>query len=96
MKSIREKITFVSSALLYILFNLKLAATFQETLAATFFHFLQTAPVTIGLTWIIVAFLQYMANGKKMPWERRFRLFFLIGIIAGLLYGIYEYAGVTP
>jgi len=47
-----------------------------------------------GAAWVLIAFLQYMADGRKMLWERRFRLFFMIGIIAGLFFAIYEYAGV--
>ena len=68
----------------------------MESLKATLWQLLQTIPFIVGITWMIVVFLQYMANGQKMPWDRRVRLFFAIGIMAGLLYGIYEYAGVTP
>ncbi|MEE4242543.1 MAG: hypothetical protein V2I36_13840 [Desulfopila sp.] len=84
------------SAILYLLFNLRLGSTALESVKATFWQLAQTAPFVIGLTWVIVAFLQYMANGQKMPWDRRLRIFFAIGIMAGLLYGIYEYAGVSP
>jgi NADH:ubiquinone oxidoreductase subunit 3 (subunit A) len=94
MGNIKEKITFYLSALLYFLFNLRVASTVPESIKATFWQLAQTAPFVIGLTWVIVAFLQYMANGQKMPWDRRLRLFFAIGIMTGLFYGIYEYAGV--
>ncbi len=94
MQSIREKITFISSAILYLLFNLKIAASWQQSMMATLLQVGKTAPVNIGLTWVIVAFMQYIANGKKMPWERRVRIFFAVGIISGLLYAIYEYTGV--
>lgn len=96
MKNYKEKISFYLSGLLYFLFNLRLAPSLAGTIKATLWQILQTAPFIIGITWIIVAFLQYMANGKKMPWERRIRIFFALGIMAGLLYGIYEYAGVVP
>ena len=96
MNSFRDKVTFYLSAVLYFLFNLRLASTPMESAKATLWQLLQTAPFVIGVTWVIVAFLQYMANGQKMPWDRRLRLFFAIGIMAGLFYGIYEYAGVTP
>lgn len=96
MKNFKETITFYLSALLYFVFNLRIASTPVETLKATLWQLAQTAPFIIGITWVIVSFLQYMANGKKMPWDRRLRLFFAIGIMAGLFYGIYEYAGVTP
>ncbi len=96
MKNIKEKITFYLSGLLYLLFNLRLAANPLESIKATLWQLAQTAPFIIGVTWVIVAFLQYMANGQKMPWDRRLRLFFAIGIMAGLFYAIYEYAGVGP
>lgn len=96
MKTVKEKITFYLSGLIYLLFNLRLASDFQATVTATIWQLLQTAPFIIGITWVIVAFFQYMANGEKMPWDRRIRIFFAIGIMAGLFYAIYEYAGVKP
>ncbi len=83
------------SAALYLLFNLRLGADAMATLTATFWQIAQTAPYVAGLTYVVIALLQYMANNEKLPWDRRLRLFFAIGIVAGLLYGIYEYAG-TP
>ena len=96
MKNIRDKITFYLSGCLYLLFNIRLASTPLESVKATLWQLLQTIPFIVGITWVIIASFQYMANGQKMPWDRRVRLFFAIGIMAGLLYGIYEYAGVTP
>jgi hypothetical protein len=94
MQSTREIVSFYLSALAYLLFNLRLAGDLSGTVKATIWQILQTAPYVAGATWILIAFLQYMSEGKKMPWERRFRLFFTIGIIGGLFYAIYEYAGV--
>jgi len=95
MGNFKEKISFYLSGLLYLLFNLRLASTPMASVKATLWQLIQTIPFIAGVTWVLVAFLQYMANGKKMPWDRRFRLFFAIGIMAGLLYAIYEYTGVT-
>lgn len=95
MQSVKEKITLFLSICLYVLFNLRLAATPLESLSATLMQILQTAPYVAGITWVLISFLQYMASGDKMPWDRRLRLFLAIGIMAGLVYGIYEYAGVT-
>ncbi|MFV0437952.1 MAG: hypothetical protein ACK5PS_11265 [Desulfopila sp.] len=64
-----------------------------ETAKATGWQIVQTAPYVAGFTVFIVALLQYAAGNKRMPWERRLRLFFALGILAGLFYGIYEYAG---
>ncbi len=95
MGNFKEKVTFYLSGLLYLLFNVRLASTPLESVKATIWQIVQTAPFIIGVTWMIVLFMQYMANGQKMPWDRRVRLFFALGIMAGLIYGIYEYAGVT-
>lgn len=82
------------SALLYLVFNLRLGVDGAATIKATLWQILQTAPYVAGVTYVIIALLQYMANGDKLPWDRRLRLFFAVGILAGLLFGIYEYAGV--
>lgn len=94
MRDLREKVTFSVSAVLYVLFNLRVGPDSASTLKATLWQIVQTAPYVAGLTYLVIALLQYMAGGDKVPWDRRLRLFFAIGIMAGLIYGIYEYAGV--
>ncbi len=93
MQSIMGKFSFYLSAILYLLFNLRLGADLVATVKATLWQIAQTAPYVAGLTYVIIALLQYMADGEKLPWDRRLRLFFAFGIMAGLVYGIYEYAG---
>ena len=93
MQSIKGKVSFYFSAVVYVLFNLRLGADSAATLKATFWQIAQTAPYVAGMTYVIIALLQYMADGEKLPWDRRLRLFFALGIMAGLFYGIYEYAG---
>lgn len=93
MQSTREKISFYLTAFAYLLFNLRLAGDLWGTIYQTAWQILRTAPYVAGGTYIIVGFLQYVADGKKMPWDRRLRLFFTIGIITGLFIAIYEYAG---
>ncbi len=95
MQSIRGKVSFYFSAIIYVLFNLRLGADNIATLKATSWQIIQTAPYVAGVTYVIIALLQYMSDGEKLPWDRRLRLFFAIGIMAGLVYGIYEYAGVS-
>ncbi len=94
MQNAKEKVSFYLSGLLYLVFNLRLASTLAESLTATMYQILRTAPYVAGATWVIISFLQYMADGEKMPWDRKLRLFFAIGIMAGLFFAIYEYAGV--
>lgn len=93
MKGIERKLTFYISAVFYLLFNLRLGADTFSTLKGTFWQIIQTAPYVAGVTYVVITLLQYMAGGEKVPWDRRLRLFFAIGILAGLIYGIYEYTG---
>lgn len=94
MQNIKEKVRFTVSALLYLVFNLRIGSDLPSTLEASAWQILQTAPFVAGLTYLIVSILQYMGDGSKLPWDRRLRLFFAIGIIAGLILGIWEYGGV--
>lgn len=93
MYDIKEKIRFAASALLYLLFNLRIGSDLSTTVTATGWQILQTAPYVAGLTYLIVSVLQYMGDGSKLPWDRRLRLFFAIGIMAGLILAIWEYGG---
>ena len=94
MQGIERKLSFYISAVLYLIFNLRLGVDAMASFTATTWQILRTAPFVAGITYVIIALLQYMSGGEAVPWDRRLRLFFAIGILAGLLYGIYEYAGV--
>ena len=91
MQGVKEKVSFYLTAAVYLLFNLRPAADLAVTIQSTLWQILQTAPYVAGITWFIIAVLQYMSDGEKVPWDRRFRLFFTIGIFAGLVYAIIEY-----
>lgn len=93
MENIKEKFTFYLSAAVYLLFNFRMGEDVLGSLQATAWQILQTAPYVAGFTYLIIATLQYMSGGEKVPWDRRLRLFFALGILAGLVYAIYEYAG---
>ncbi|AGF77004.1 hypothetical protein UWK_00420 [Desulfocapsa sulfexigens DSM 10523] len=97
MEPTREKknnsISFYVTAAVYILFNLRLASEPLASILATGKQILLTAPYVIGITFVIISVIQYMADGVKVPWVSRFRLFFTIGIFAGLVYAIYDYTG---
>ena len=95
MRTFREKLSFTASFLIYLLFNLRISTDAATSLKATAWQIFSTAPYLIGCTIFIVAALQYMGGGKKLPWDRRLRIFFALGIFGGLLMGIYEYGGVT-
>ncbi len=88
-----SSVSFYVTAAVYVLFNLRLAPDFLTSVIATGKQILLTAPYVIGITFVAVSVIQYMADGEKVPWPQRFRLFFTIGIFAGLVYGIYDYTG---
>ncbi len=93
METTKGKVSFYVTAIAYVLFNLRIGQDPMSTIQATLLQILQTAPYVIGITCVVVAIVQYMAEGEKVPWPQRFRLFFTIGIFAGLVYAIYEYTG---
>lgn len=93
MQSVKEKVSFYLTAAGYLLFNLRPASDLIVTVQSTLWQILQTAPYVAGVTWFVIALLQYMSEGEKVSWERRFRLFFTIGIFAGLVHAIIEYTG---
>lgn len=72
----------------YLFFNLSFApGGLGDSLKATGIQILSTAPYIIGLTVLVVYFIQRIA-GERPPWDRIFRIYCTIGIIIGLLFGI--------
>ncbi|MEA3467584.1 MAG: hypothetical protein U9R57_05085 [Thermodesulfobacteriota bacterium] len=88
-----SSVSFYVTAAVYVLFNLRLASDPLTSILATGKQILLTSPYVIGITFVAVSVIQYMAEGEKVPWPQRLRLFFTIGIFAGLVYGIYDYTG---
>ena len=88
-----NKLSFYIVAAVYVLFNLRLSSGPLTSFLATGKQILLTAPYVIGITFVVVSVIQYAAGGEKVPWISRLRLFFTIGIFAGLVYGIYDYTG---
>ncbi|MBW1635743.1 MAG: hypothetical protein JRC87_01685 [Deltaproteobacteria bacterium] len=93
MKVIEGKLTFYISALLYLLFNLRIGTDILSSFKATLWQIAQTAPYIAGVSYAVIVLLQYMTGGSTLPWDRKLRIFFAIGIMAGLIYAIYEYTG---
>ncbi|HID03165.1 MAG TPA: hypothetical protein EYP18_08170 [Desulfobacterales bacterium] len=97
MKPVEEKksniLSFCVVAVVYVIFNLRLASDPLASALATSKQILMTAPYVAGITFVVVSVIQYAAGGEKVPWISRLRLFFTIGIFAGLVYGIYDYTG---
>lgn len=99
MKGLANKFSFYFSIFLYLVFNLRLKGDgaggieILASLQATAWQIVQTAPYVAGFTYFVIAVLQYMSDGEKVPWDRRVRLFLAFGILGGLVYAIWEYGG---
>ncbi len=86
-----ERLSLIAAGLFYVLFNLRYAAGRPlDSLTATLWQLASSAPYAAGLTFLVVSFFQRM-YGEKMDWERRFRLFFTIGIILGFFFALADY-----
>jgi hypothetical protein len=91
MKTFREKITFALSAGVYLLFHLQLGPSAGSMIAGTVEQLLITAPYCIGCTWIMVAIIRFLHNGKWLAWDRIARIFFTLGILFGFYFALYDY-----
>jgi hypothetical protein len=89
MKTFYEKITFILTALAYIVFHLGKMPDTGSILMGTLTALMNTLPFEIGLTYIIVVFIRRISGGKWPPWDRVLRIFFTIGILFGLIYNLY-------
>lgn len=76
MTTLREKITFVLTALAYLLFHLRLGANLTEIAVGTLSQMLLTAPYAIGFAYILAAVVRHLSGRGWPPWDRLFRLFF--------------------
>ncbi len=93
MGTLREKITFVLTALAYLLFHLRLGADAGEIVVGTASQMLLTAPYAIGLTYIVAAVFRRLSGHGWPAWDRLIRLFFTFGILFAFFFALYEYAG---
>jgi glucan phosphoethanolaminetransferase (alkaline phosphatase superfamily) len=91
MQTIREKITFVLTALAYLVFHIRTGPTTGAIVAGTIEQLLTTAPYCIGFTFVLVAIIRYMHEGKRPAWDRIARIFFTIGIFFAFYFALYEY-----
>jgi hypothetical protein len=91
MGSIRKNISLGLVIAVYLLFNLRYTPdSLAVTVKSTLVQLLVTSPFVVGLTILIVSFMQ-RATGEKLPWDRRVRIYCTLGIIIGLLYALNEY-----
>lgn len=89
MKTLHEKITFLLTAIGYILFHLGKMPDTGSVVVGTVTALLNTLPYEIGITYLIVLFIRRASGGQRPPWDRILRIFFTVGILFGLIYNLY-------
>lgn len=91
VNKIRGQFSLIVLSVVYLIFHFRyLPGQITKSLVGTLVQILTTAPITVGLTILIVSFLQRM-QGERLPWDRIMRIFFTFGIILGFLYALNEY-----
>jgi hypothetical protein len=91
VSAIKKNISLVLVICAYLLFNLRYSAgSLAVTLKATLIQLLETAPFVIGLTILVVSFMQ-RSTGERLLWDRIIRIYCTLGIIIGFFYALSEY-----
>jgi len=72
-----------------------LEVNLAASLKATAWWLLYTAPFYIGISLLVIVFLQAMLGGEKLPWNRRLRVFLAVGMISGFVISVWENMGVN-
>jgi len=93
MSTVREKITFILTALAYLLFHLRLGTDAEAVLSGTTYQVLLTAPYALGFTYIVAVVFRRISGKGWLPWDRLLRVFFTVGILFAFFFALYEYAG---
>ena len=89
MKTLKEKISFILTALAYLLFHLGKSPDTGSIMEGTLIALMNTLPYEIGLTYLVIVLIRRFTKGEKPPWDRILRIFFTIGILFGLIYNLY-------
>jgi hypothetical protein len=91
MHKFKKYISLLLVILAYLLFNLRYTAeSFSSSLQSTLIQLLTTAPFVVGLTILVVTFMQ-RSTGERLPWDRIIRIYCTLGIVIGFFYGLNEY-----
>lgn len=87
----KKNISLILVIMAYLLFNLRYSnESITATVKSTLIQILTTAPFVVGLTILVVSFMQ-RSTGEKLPWDRIVRLYCTLGIIIGFFYALNEY-----
>ena len=91
MNSFKKNISLAGVICVYLLFNLRYSPeSLLVTVKSTSIQLLMTAPFVIGLTILVVSFMQ-RSSGERLPWDRIARIYCTLGIIIGFFYALNEY-----
>lgn len=91
MSAIRKNISLGLVICAYLLFNLRYAPeSLLSTVKSTLIQLLMTAPFVVGLSILVVSFIQ-RSTGDRLPWDRIVRIYCALGIIIGFFYALNEY-----
>ena len=91
MHSIKKNISLVAVIFFYLLFNFRYSPeSFAFSIKSTLVQILVTSPFVIGLTILVVSFMQ-RSTGERLPWDRIVRIYCTLGIIIGFFYALNEY-----
>ncbi|NOQ67095.1 MAG: hypothetical protein GQ556_07765 [Desulfobacterales bacterium] len=91
MHAIKKNISLVVVIITYLLFNFRYSPeSFAYSIKSTLIQILITSPFVIGLTILVVSFMQ-RSSGERLPWDRIIRIYCTLGIIIGFFYALSEY-----
>ena len=91
MSAIKKNVSLSLVICAYLLFNLRFTPeSLAVTVKSTLVQILMTAPFVVGLTILVVSFMQ-RSTGERLPWDRIVRIYCTLGIIIGFFYALNEY-----
>ena len=91
MNAIKKNISLVAVIIFYLLFNFRYSPeSYIYSIRSTLIQLLLTAPFVVGLTILVVSFMQ-RSTGERLPWDRIVRIYCTLGIIIGFFYALNEY-----
>ena len=91
MSKIKSNISLALVICAYLVFNLRYSpGSLAVTTKSTLIQLLETVPFVVGLTILVVSFMQ-RSTGERLPWDRIVRIYCTLGIIIGFFYALSEY-----
>lgn len=93
MTNFRKQIFLILLTAIFLLCSIRYYPDqLVRTLRETFFHLLPITLIDVGMTLIVVTFVQKLA-GERLPRAMIVRVFLTIGISMEFFLGLYDYLG---